>query len=233
MKTSLRLVLTPATGREKIVNFGGLSWATAKKLFERNYYRFLLIKTKGSRKRAARLADMAPHWVSRQITLLSLEEEFPLHPASSRYEYDYVLSESEFVLFSGTLYQLEDRYILQTLREVGGDEKKALGILREGFRDAYPGRVLRRLSGMSEHDLSYLAVSVKHNPIVFQETLLPIQESLASLRRRYMMQVLTMCKGNIKKARRILGVDKPAVFRMMVSRYIPRHKQSRKDKSSD
>ena len=230
VKPSLRLVLLRPDGKEKIVNFSNLSWEAAKKLFEKNYFLFALIKGKGSRKRAGKYSRMAPHWISRQITLLGLKKEFPLQATPNRYEYDYTLSTSEFVLFNGTLKELEDRYVLQVSVNADGDRHKVLAMLRAKPHDAYPGRVLRRLERKlclleKGEDLDLLVAPAKHNPIIFQGNQTAFRGTLAALRKHYMMQVLTICKGHIKKARRMLGIEKPAVFRQMLARYIPRRQR--------
>ncbi|GEM_PF-5936672 len=187
-------------------------FADASERFKRLYFRCVLTRTKGNRTRAAREMRLSRDHVFHYVKNSGLESEFP----SSRYwcntdTLNFSLPKEAFLLFNGTLEQLEDRYVIQVLISFRGNEEETCTALK-GVRkkDGYTHKVLNRVK--RRPDLDVLIEHVRIEPINFKGTLI-------ALRRHYIMQVLEQCKRDRRAAMKVLGIERRDTFKRMLLVY--------------
>lgn len=193
---SLVLLFSKSPGKRERINLDGISLQEARQLAQKIYLRFLLSKFKGNRNFAAQEAKIAAATLSDYITKGDFRQEFPPEWTTRRYKL-LPAPPAPDIIFNGTLYDLEDRYVLQVLLEQKGDEHLASKILSDIPRDPYLGRVLARLRRRS--DLQSLAGFVRNEPLFFKGT-------LKYLRECYVRQVFQKHKGDKEMTRSELGI---------------------------
>ncbi len=204
--SSLAISFVKRSRERELISLSGLTFRAARRAFEKAYVRFVLDMEKGNRRRSSRRARISGDMLRRHIVRWNLRQEFPASMSAHKYEFTFTMPPEDYLLFTGTLQELEDYYVIQVVLESDGNQK---GVYRILGNNQYVGKVIKR--ALNRPNVDSLARKIMAEKLLFSGT-------LAQLRMHYTKQVVDQCKKDKKAAQRRLGIDNDNTFKSILLR---------------